>query len=270
MLCKKYRKGGRDLRIDGRGNEQLRPVRIVPNYIKNAEGSVLIEVGDTKVICTATVEDRVPPFKKGTGEGWVTAEYSMLPRATEKRNPRDISRLKLNGRSQEIQRLIGRSLRSVVNFNLLGEREIVIDCDVIQADGGTRTASITGGFVALVLACKSLVSAGTIEKIPITDFVAAISLGVIGKEEMLDLCYSEDSGAIVDMNVIMAEKGGFIEIQGTGEQSPFTRSQLDKLLSLAEKGIYNLFKVQKQVMGDIVNGIGGVTKGEEANNSNKE
>lgn len=158
------------LRIDGRGQSDLRPVKITRNYIKHAEGSVLIEMGDTKVICTATVDDKVPPFKKNTGEGWVTAEYSMLPRATAARNPRDISKLKLSGRSQEIQRLIGRALRSVVNLNLLGEREIIIDCDVIQADGGTRTASITGGFVALVDACKKLVDDGIIEKIPVTDF----------------------------------------------------------------------------------------------------
>lgn len=264
------RKAGKQLRIDGRKASELRPVKITRNYIRYAEGSVLIEIGNTKVICTASVDEKVPPFKKGTGEGWVTAEYSMLPRSTQIRNQRDISKLKLNGRSQEIQRLIGRSLRSVVNFNLLGEREIVIDCDVIQADGGTRTASITGSFVALADACKTLVDAGMIEKIPLTDFVAATSVGIIGEGEMLDLCYEEDSNAIVDMNVIMSGSGEFIEIQATGEQSPFNKKQFDKLLGLAQEGIGQLVSIQKTVLGGLADEIGKVTKDEKVHSCNEE
>ena len=243
------RKAGIILRIDGRSISELRNVRITRNYVKHAEGSVLIEMGDTKVICTATVDDKVPPFKKNTGEGWVTAEYSMLPRATSVRNQRDISKLKLNGRTQEIQRLIGRSLRSIVNLKQLGERCILIDCDVIQADGGTRTASITGAFVALTDACKFLVDSGVIERMPLTNFVAAVSVGIVGTEEMLDLCYEEDSNAEVDMNVIMADSGEFIEIQVTGEKSSFNKVQFDKLLGLAEVGIKELIAVQKNVLG---------------------
>ncbi|HEX2925501.1 MAG TPA: ribonuclease PH [Ruminiclostridium sp.] len=236
------------LRHDGRSNTQLRPVRIVRNYIKHAEGSVLIEVGDTKVICTASVEERIPPFKKDSGEGWITAEYSMLPRATSVRNQRDISKLKLNGRSSEIQRLIGRSLRTIVDFKLLGERTITIDCDVIQADGGTRTASITGGYVALVDACRTLLKSGLISKMPVTGTVAATSVGIVNSEELLDLCYLEDSNAEVDMNVIMTDKGEFIEIQATGEKSSFSKKQLDELLDLAKSGIEELMKVQKEVL----------------------
>lgn len=250
------------MRTDGRGNDQLRPVKITRNYIKHAEGSVLIEMGDTKVICTASVDDKVPPFKKGTGEGWVTAEYSMLPRATQTRNPRDISKLRLSGRSQEIQRLIGRALRAVVNFNLLGEREIIIDCDVIQADGGTRTASITGAFVALVDACKFLVKEGLIEKIPITDFVAAISVGIVEGEELLDLCFLEDSNAEMDMNVVMTGKGEFVEIQSTGEKSSFRKDQFDRLLSMAEAGIKELILLQKEALGELADEVGRVTKDE--------
>ncbi|MCX8129387.1 MAG: ribonuclease PH [Clostridia bacterium] len=245
------------MRVDGRENTELRKAKITRNYLKHAEGSVLIEMGDTKVICTASVEEKVPPFKKGSGEGWVTAEYSMLPRATQVRNTRDISKLKLNGRSQEIQRLIGRSLRSVVNFNILGEREIIIDCDVVQADGGTRTASITGAFVALADACRTLVEKGIITKMPLTDFVAAVSVGLIGQDEMLDLCYQEDSNATVDMNVVMTGSGSFIELQATGEQAPFNRKQFDKLLSLAESGIRSLLELQREVLGSITNSIGG-------------
>lgn len=258
------------MRIDRRSNSELRPVKITRSYIKHAEGSVLIEVGETKVICTATVEEKVPPFKKNTGEGWVTAEYSMLPRATQNRNQRDISKLKLNGRSQEIQRLIGRALRSVINFHCLGEREIVIDCDVIQADGGTRTAAITGAFVALVDACKVLVDDGLISKLPIADFVAATSVGLIEGEEMLDLCYHEDSNAIVDMNVVMAGGGMLIEVQATGEQAPFSREQLDKLLNLAQKGIGELIQIQKQVLGSVAKEVGGITKNEKFHCSNQE
>lgn len=258
------------MRIDGRNASQMRPVKITRSYIKHAEGAVLIEVGDTKVICTASVEEKVPSFKKDTGEGWVTAEYSMLPRATAVRNQRDINKLKMNGRSQEIQRLIGRSLRAVVNFSMLGEREIIIDCDVIQADGGTRTASITGAFVALVDACKSLVDKGMIEKIPITGFVAATSVGVVNGQEMIDLAYSEDSNAIVDMNVVMTDKNEFIEVQATGEEAPFNRDQLDKLLKLAEKGISDLIEVQRDVLGSLSKEIGGVTKYEKVHRSDQE
>ncbi|HEY5585346.1 MAG TPA: ribonuclease PH [Ruminiclostridium sp.] len=236
------------LRQDGRNNSQLRPVKITRNYIKHAEGSVLIEVGDTKVICTASVEERTPPFKKESGEGWVTAEYSMLPRATGVRNTRDISKLKLNGRSQEIQRLIGRSLRTIVNLKLLGERTITIDCDVIQADGGTRTASITGSYVALVDACQKLIDNGLISKMPVVGFVAATSVGVVNGQELLDLCYVEDSSAGVDMNVIMSDKGEFIEIQATGEKTSFSKKQLDVLLNLAESGIEKLIMIQKDVL----------------------
>ncbi len=236
------------LRQDGRTHSQLRPVKITRNYIKHAEGSVLIEVGDTKVICTASVEERTPPFKKDSGEGWITAEYSMLPRATGVRNPRDISKLKLNGRTQEIQRLIGRSLRTMVDLKLLGERTITIDCDVIQADGGTRTASITGGYVALVDACRKLMNSGCISKMPVTGFVAATSVGVSQGQELLDLCYTEDSSAEVDMNVVMSDKAEFIELQATGEKSCFGKSQLDLLLILAQKGIEQLIQIQKKAL----------------------
>lgn len=236
------------MRQDGRNNTQLRPVKIVRNYIKHAEGSVLIEVGDTKVICTASVEERIPPFKKDTGEGWITAEYSMLPRATAVRNQRDIQKLKLNGRSSEIQRLIGRSLRTIVDFKLLGERTITIDCDVIQADGGTRTASITGGYVALVEACRTLIKNGLISKMPVKGTVAATSVGIVNNTELLDLCYTEDSNAEVDMNVIMTDKGEFVEIQATGEKSSFSKAQLDQLLDLAKAGIDELMKIQNEVL----------------------
>lgn len=258
------------MRIDGRKNTELRPVKITRNYIKHAEGSVFIEAGDTKVICTASIDDKVPPFKKNTGEGWVTAEYSMLPRATQSRNPRDINKLKLNGRSQEIQRLIGRALRSVVNFNILGERVITIDCDVVQADGGTRTAAITGSFVALVDACKHLIDTGAISKMPLTDFVAATSVGVIKGVEMLDLCYVEDSNAFLDMNVVMASEGKFIEIQVTGEQSPFSREEFDRLLKLSESGILKLIEIQKKALGPVCKLIGSVTKDEKVDSGNQE
>ena len=237
------------LRIDGRNSSQLRPVKITRNYIKHAEGSALIEVGDTKVICTASIEERIPPFKKESGEGWITAEYAMLPRATGSRNTRDITKLKLNGRSQEIQRLIGRSLRTIVDLKLLGERTITIDCDVIQADGGTRTASITGSYIALVDACQRLIDTGLISKMPVIGFVAATSVGIVDGEELLDLCYIEDSAAGVDMNVIMSDKGEFIEIQATGEKTSFSKKQLDILLNLAQSGIEKLIQIQKEVLG---------------------
>ena len=213
------------MRVDGRKANELRPVKITRNYIKHPEGSCLVEFGDTKLICTATVDEKVPPFKKGTGEGWVTAEYSMLPGSTAVRNARDISRLKINGRTSEIQRLIGRSLRTVVDFKLLGERTITIDCDVIQADGGTRTAAITGGFVALMDACKKMVDEKKISEFPIKDFVAAISVGIVDNTEFLDLCYAEDSQAEVDMNVVMTANGELIEVQETGEKSTFERKK---------------------------------------------
>ena len=235
-----------------RALDQLREVRITPGYTKYAEGSVLIEMGETRVICTASVDERVPLFKRGRGEGWVTAEYSMLPRATESRTQRETGRNPLSGRTQEIQRLIGRSLRAVVQGNRLGERTIYLDCDVIQADGGTRTASITGGFVALVLALRKLYNEGKIASpLPITDFVAAVSVGMIGGQPMLDLDYSEDSRAEVDMNIVRTGSGHFIEIQGTAETKPFTKEQMDAMTELATRGIDHLIDVQRSLLGSL-------------------
>lgn len=249
--------GGRTLRVDGRKFDELRPIHIETNYLKHPEGSVFITVGDTKVICTASVEDRVPPFMRGEGKGWITAEYSMLPRATETRNIRESSKGKVSGRTMEIQRLIGRSLRSIVDLTKIGERTIWIDCDVIQADGGTRTASITGAYVALVLAVQKLVDQKKISKWPITDFLAATSVGVSpGKGPILDLNYAEDSTADVDMNVIMTGIGEFVELQGTGEESTFSRKQLEELLQLAESGIKQLIDIQQSILGDSVKRIG--------------
>ena len=238
-------------RLDGRQPSALRPTRITPSFTMHAEGSVLIEAGRTQVICTASVEDRVPPFLRNTGKGWVTAEYGMLPRATSTRTQREASAGKVGGRTQEIQRLIGRSLRSVTRLPDLGERTIWIDCDVIQADGGTRTASITGGFVALVLALKHMRTRGIIRSIPISDYVAAISVGVVNGTPMLDLAYDEDSNADVDMNVVKTGEGQFIEVQGTAEGLPFERSALDSLLSLADTGIQELVATQRSVIGDL-------------------
>jgi len=235
-------------RIDGRAADQLRPVKITRNYIIHAEGSVLIEIGDTKVICTATVEDKVPPFLKGQGKGWVTAEYGMLPRATQARNQREAAKGKLGGRTHEIQRLIGRAMRSVVNLEALGERTVWLDCDVIQADGGTRTASITGAFVAMMDAFAKLVKDGQLSQMPVTDYLAATSVGMINGVPMLDLCYTEDSQAEVDMNVVMTKNGKFVEVQGTAEENPFSRDELDALLALAEKGIKELISFQEQVL----------------------
>lgn len=232
-------------RIDGRRNNELRKIKLTRDFNKYAEGSVLVEFGDTKLICTASIDERVPMFKKGSGEGWLTAEYDMLPRSTSTRNNRDRNSLRISGRSSEIQRLIGRSLRSVMDLKILGERTITIDCDVIQADGGTRTAAITGGFVALMDACALLVKKKIISEIPIKDFVAAISVGLVDDEELLDLCYAEDSKAIVDMNVVMTASGQLIEIQATGEESPFDRKTFDDLLSLAEKGIEEILNLQR-------------------------
>lgn len=240
------------MRIDKRENNELRPIKITPNYIKYPEGSVLIECGDTKVICNATVEDRVPPFLRDTGKGWVTAEYSMLPRATDSRSKRDVSKLKLSPRSAEIQRLVGRALRSVTNLSELGERSITIDCDVIQADGGTRCASITGGFVALVLALEKLRAEGAFTKLPIRGYVAAVSCGLMDKTPLLDLCYLEDSGADVDFNFIMDDKNNIIELQGTGEERPFSKSELDAMYLLAEKGIAELVAAQKEIIGELI------------------
>ena len=235
-------------RIDLRKNDELRKINITRDFTKYAEGSVLIECGNTKVICNATVEEKVPPFKKETGEGWVTAEYSMLPRATATRNSRDINKLKQNQRSVEIQRLIGRALRASIDFKLLGERTITIDCDVIQADGGTRTASITGGFVSLAIACEKLVKDGIIEKSPIVTPVTAISVGIVDGEPLLDLCYEEDSRADVDMNIIMTGEGNFVEVQGTGENGTFNKGELLKLIDLAEKGNSELLKKIREVV----------------------
>ncbi|MFL0246491.1 ribonuclease PH [Candidatus Clostridium stratigraminis] len=236
------------MRNDNRRNDSVRPVKIARNYIKHAEGSVLIEVGDTKVICTASLEDKVPPFLKGTGEGWITAEYNMLPRATQVRKPRDISRLKIDGRTMEIQRLIGRALRSVVDLKAIGEKTIWIDCDVIQADGGTRTSSITGAFVAMVDAVNKLHKHTPFQVYPIRNFVTAVSVGIVNDVKMLDLCYIEDSNAKVDMNIVMTDEGQFIEVQGTGEESPFSRKDLDELLALGEKGIKQMLQAQKDAL----------------------
>ena len=231
-------------RHDNRAPDSLRPVTITRGYTKHAEGSVLIEFGDTKVLCTASVLDKVPPHKKGSGEGWVTAEYGMLPRSTHTRSDREAARGKQAGRTQEIQRLIGRALRSVVDLSQLGERTIQIDCDVIQADGGTRTASITGAYVALADAVAWLHAQGKITQSPIIDSVAAISVGVVGGVPMLDLDYNEDSNCDTDMNVVMTGKGGFVEIQGTAEGVPFSSEELNALLALAQKGIAQLGQLQ--------------------------
>ena len=236
------------MRIDGRKNDQVRHTKVTRNYIKHAEGSVLIEVGDTKVICTASIEDKVPPFLKGTGEGWITAEYNMLPRSTATRKVRDIARLKLDGRTMEIQRLIGRALRSVVDLKALGEKTIWIDCDVIQADVGTRTTSITGAFIALVDAVNKIHKQKSFKVYPIRKFVCATSVGIVGEEKLLDLCYEEDSNAKVDMNIIGTDDGQFVEIQGTGEEAPFTRSELNEILDLGEKGIKQMIQLQKDCL----------------------
>lgn len=238
-------------RLDDRKNDELRKIKITRNYTKYAEGSVLIEFGDTKVLCTASIEEKVPPFLRNTGTGWINAEYSMLPRSTHERKIRESSKGKVEGRTQEIQRLIGRAIRSVVNLNELGERTIWIDCDVIQADGGTRTASITGAFVAVYDAIYGLYKSKVIKSMPINSFVSAISVGIVDDNHILDLCYEEDSNAQVDMNIIMTSKGEFVEVQGTGEERPFSKSDLDKLLELGEKGNKELIEIQKNVLGEI-------------------
>jgi len=239
-------------RIDGRAASDPRPTTISPGLLAHAVGSVLIEVGRTKVICTASVEDRVPPFLRNTGKGWVTAEYGMLPRATNTRMQREATAGKVGGRTQEIQRLIGRSLRSVTNLPGLGERTIWVDCDVIQADGGTRTASITGAFVALALALETLRSRDVLRSIPLNDSVAAISVGIVDGEALLDLAYEDDSRAEVDMNIVKTGDGRFIEVQGTAEGLPFNREALDTLLGLADEGIRQLAEKQRAIVGHLV------------------
>ncbi|MDD5282461.1 MAG: ribonuclease PH [Candidatus Omnitrophica bacterium] len=236
------------MRIDGRGLDKIRKVTITRNYIKYPEGSCLIELGNTKVICTASVEETVPPFLRNSGTGWVTAEYGMLPRSCGSR----IQRGKDSGRTYEIQRLIGRSLRSITEMKYLGERTIWIDCDVIQGDGGTRTASITGSFVALVDALQKLKKDGRIDRIPVQDYIAATSVGILNDNMILDLCYEEDSKAEVDMNVIMTGMGEFIEVQGTAERKPFSKEKMDGMMDLAKKGIEDLFSIQRKLVGDIL------------------
>ena len=235
-------------RADGRAYDEMRSIRIVPGYQEFAEGSALIELGKTRVLCSVSVDERVPPFLRGGGSGWVTAEYAMLPRSTVTRTRRDSSLGMVTGRNQEIQRLIGRSLRAVTDLSALGERTLIVDCDVLQADGGTRTAAITGAYVALHQAVHTLVNMGIISSIPFKSEIAATSVGIIHGHMMLDLCYDEDSSAAVDFNVVMTGKGEFVEIQGTAEGKPFSREAVDSLISLAEKGIQQLLQVQKEVL----------------------
>ena len=239
-------------RTDGRAANELRPVRITPGYLPYAEGSALIEMGETRVICTASIEERVPPFLRNRGQGWVTAEYAMLPRSTMQRTNRETGRGGPSGRTHEIQRLIGRSLRAVVNTALLGERTITLDCDVLQADGGTRTASITGAYVAFALACRRLQSMGKIGRNPLTGDVAAVSVGIVKGEPLLDLKYDEDSRAEVDMNVVCTGDGRFIEVQGTAEGAPFDRQRMNRLLDLAQIGTRQLFAKQREALADLL------------------
>ena len=236
------------MRTDGRKPAQLRAIKITPSYLKTADGSVLIEMGDTKVICTAKLEERVPPFLRNSGKGWITAEYGMLPGSSQTRIGRESSRGKVGGRTHEIQRLIGRSLRAVADLRSLGEKTIWIDCDVIQADGGTRTASITGAYVALVEAVRSWLSRGLISVDPIKDSVAAVSIGIIDGKVLLDLCYEEDSKADVDMNFVMTGAGKFIEVQGTAESTPFTKKQMERMAEIAQAGIKELLKTQRKII----------------------
>jgi len=235
-------------RIDGRAYDELRTVRIIPEFQSFAEGSVLIELGKTQVVCSVSAEERVPIFLKGSGTGWITAEYSMLPRATVTRTPRDISQGRIAGRSQEIQRLIGRSLRSVADLTVLGERTLIVDCDVLQADGSTRTAAITGSYVALYRALQNMNNMGIVSSIPLKSAVAATSVGIFHSHLLLDLCYDEDSDAEADFNVVMTGKGEFVEVQGTAEAKPFSKETIDDVLTLAEKGIRQLFQAQQAVL----------------------
>ena len=236
------------MRIDNRQPDEMRPVRITTRYLMTAEGSALIEVGNTRVLCAASVEETVPSFLRGSGRGWVTAEYSMLPRATATRTPREVTKGHPSGRTQEIQRLIGRSLRSVVDMAALGDRTVIVDCDVLQADGGTRTAAITGAYVALVLALKQIVQFGALKTLPVRDHVAATSVGVIKGVPMLDLCYDEDSTADVDMNVVMTGAGRFVELQATAEKTPFDDAQFEQLVAIGRRGIAELVAMQKQAL----------------------
>ncbi|MDN5347255.1 MAG: ribonuclease [Clostridia bacterium] len=256
------------IRNDGRRPEEMRPVKIIRHYLKYAEGSVLITVGDTKVICSASVEEKVPPFLKGTGKGWITAEYGLLPRATIARTPRDVNKGRPAGRTQEIQRLIGRAARAVVDLKALGERTIWLDCDVIQADGGTRTAAITGSFIALADALDWLRQQGFIPGFPLRDFLAAVSVGKVDGELLLDLAYDEDSRAEVDMNVVMTGRREIVEVQGTAEGQPFSRQEMNALLDLAAAGIDRLIAYQKEILGDLANRVGG--EDEQAGDSNAE
>jgi ribonuclease PH len=242
---------GKNMRSDGRRPDQLRPVTVTPRYLKHAEGSALIEVGDTRVVCAVSVEEKVPPFLKGKGEGWITSEYGMLPRATTTRAPRETGRGGPSGRTHEIQRLIGRSLRAVVDLRALGERTLWVDCDVIQADGGTRTASITGAFVALVEALRSLRKQGSLAELPLTDFVAATSVGKVGGQILLDLAYDEDSKAEVDMNIVKTGQGLFVEVQGTAETTPFPEAELKELMAAADQGIQQLVAIQRKTLGEV-------------------
>ncbi|NTW70913.1 MAG: ribonuclease PH [Eubacteriaceae bacterium] len=237
-------------RIDNRKNDEIRDIKITRGFTVYADGSVLIEAGNTKVICTAMVEEKVPMFMRGENRGWITSEYNMIPSSTMIRKARDMSKGKADGRTVEIQRLIGRTLRSVVDLSKLGERTIWVDCDVIQADGGTRTASITGAFIALMEAFYKLKEKGLIKEIPVKTYVAAISVGIFNGEPVLDLCYEEDSKAEVDMNIVMTEDGDFIEIQGTGEERPFRKDEFNQLLALAEKGIKELIDIQKEALNE--------------------
>jgi ribonuclease PH len=239
------------MRSDGRKPNELRPLKITPSYIKTADGSVLIEMGSTRVICTAKLEDRVPQFLRNSGKGWITAEYGMLPGSSQQRIGRESSRGKVGGRTHEIQRLIGRSLRSVADLESLGERTIWIDCDVIQADGGTRTASITGAYIALMEAARGWRERGILSAEPVHDAVAAVSIGILDGKILLDLCYEEDSKADVDMNFVMTGSGKFIEVQGTAEASPFTRKQMERMAEIAQQGIKDLLKAQKKVLASL-------------------
>jgi ribonuclease PH len=239
------------MRLDGRKPRQLRPLLITPGYLKTADGSVLIEMGDTRVICTAKLEDRVPPFLRNSGKGWITSEYGMLPSSSQTRIAREASRGKIAGRTHEIQRLIGRSLRAIADLKSLGERTVWVDCDVIQADGGTRTASITGAYVALVEAVRRWLKRGIIETDPVRDSVAAVSVGIIDGKLLLDLSYEEDSRAEVDMNFVMTASSKFVEVQGTAESAPFTRRQMERMAELAQQGIRELLKAQKKVLASI-------------------
>lgn len=241
-------------RADGRAWDGLRPVRITPGYQSFAEGSALIELGQTRVLCSVSVEDRVPPFLKGQGSGWITAEYAMLPRSTVTRTPRESAQGRVAGRSQEIQRLIGRSLRAVANMTALGERTLIVDCDVLQADGGTRTAAITGAYVALYQAMQAAANMGVLSSIPLRSAVAATSVGVVHGQMLLDLCYDEDCNAEVDFNVVMTSQDKFVEVQGTAETKPFSKETIDSLLSLARKGIEQLFQAQKEALESIKSG----------------